>query len=169
MKWIILVFVIGAVTSILWILRGYLQQKLMGTPSESLKNSAFLVIAHRGASGYAPENTLASIRKGLDMGADMVEIDIHLSKDGEVVVIHDATLERTTDGTGKVQSKTLEELKKLNAGSWFGKEFSQEKIPTLKEVIDLMDGKALLLIELKNDSKNGMYEDLVEKDAPNSQ
>ncbi|MFT6964724.1 MAG: glycerophosphoryl diester phosphodiesterase [Flammeovirgaceae bacterium] len=163
MKWVLLIFVIGAITTIIWILRGYLQQKWMEVPSESLKNKDFLVIAHRGASGYAPENTLASIRKGLEMKADMVEIDIHLSKDGEVMVIHDATLERTTNGTGKVQSQIVEELKKLDAGTWFSKDFSEEKIPTLQEVIDLVDGQATLLIELKNESKTGFYEGLVEK------
>ena len=75
--------------------------------------SEVLVIAHRGASGYAPENTLASVKKALEMGADLIEIDVHLSKDGEVVVIHDHTLERTTDGQGAVLDYTMAELKQI--------------------------------------------------------
>lgn len=163
MKWTIIVFVVGAIATALWMLRGYLQQKWMKTPTTSLKGKNFAVIAHRGASGYAPENTLASIGKGLEMGADMVEIDVHLSKDGEVMVIHDANLGRTTSGTGEIQSKTLVELKELDAGSWFSETFSKEEIPTLQEVIDLMNGKAKLLIELKNDSENKIYRGLAEK------
>jgi len=101
-----------------------------------------LVIAHRGASGYEPENTLRSVEKALELGADMVEVDVHVSRDGYIVVIHDARLERTTNGKGYVKDLTLEELKKLDAGLG-------EQIPTLEEVIQLVKGKARLVVEIK--------------------
>jgi glycerophosphoryl diester phosphodiesterase len=108
-----------------------------------------LVVAHRGFSGVAPENTLAAFKRAIDLGVDMIELDVHLSKDGQVVVIHDDTLNRTTNGKGKVAHHTLNELKQLDAGSWFGKQFSGEKIPMLKEVLELTRGRMLLNIELK--------------------
>jgi len=108
-----------------------------------------MVISHRGFSGVAPENTMAAFKKAIELGVDMIELDVHLSKDGQVVVIHDDTLNRTTNGKGKVANYTLSELKQLNAGSWFGSQFSGEKIPTLKEVLELSRGRVLVNIELK--------------------
>jgi glycerophosphoryl diester phosphodiesterase len=108
-----------------------------------------LIIGHRGFSAAAPENTQASFKKAMEVGVDMIELDVHLSKDGQVVVIHDGTLNRTTNGKGKVVSYTLNELKQLDAGSWFGSQFSGERIPTLKEVLELTRGQVLLCIELK--------------------
>jgi glycerophosphoryl diester phosphodiesterase len=108
-----------------------------------------LVIAHRGFSGGAPENTLAAFKKAIDLGVDMIELDVLLSKDGQIVVIHDDTLNRTTNGKGRVTDYTLDELKQLDAGSWFETQFSGEKIPTLKEVLELTRGQMLLNIELK--------------------
>jgi glycerophosphoryl diester phosphodiesterase len=108
-----------------------------------------LVIGHRGFSAAAPENTQASFKKAMEVGADMIELDVHLSRDGQVVVIHDDTLNRTTNGKGRVANYTLNELKELNAGSWFGSQFFGEKIPTLKEVLELTRGQILLCIELK--------------------
>ena len=93
------------------------------------------VIAHRGFSAIAPENTLVAIEKAIELGADMVEFDVTVTADGEVVVIHDETLGRTTDGRGKVMEKTLEELQRLDAGSWFAPEFAGESIPTLEQVL----------------------------------
>lgn len=107
------------------------------------------VIAHRGASGHAPENTLAAIQKAIDLKADIVEIDVHMSRDGEVVVIHDETLDRTTNGQGRVHDKDLEALKKLDAGSWFSDAYQGQQIPTLNEVLQLLAGKAVCLIEIK--------------------
>ncbi len=104
--------------------------------------SRFLKIGHRGACGYAPENTLRSFQKAIELGVDMIELDVHLSRDGEIVVIHDERLERTTNGTGEVGEKSLVELKKLDAGGG-------ETIPLLSEVVDLVKGKANLNIELK--------------------
>ncbi|WP_226584273.1 glycerophosphodiester phosphodiesterase [Halobacillus litoralis] len=111
-----------------------------------------LTIAHRGASGYAPENTMAAFERAFTMKADMFELDVQLSKDGELVVIHDTTVDRTTNGTGQVKNLTLEELRELDAGSFFSKEFDGEKIPTLGEVLDKYRGKIGILIEIKSPS-----------------
>jgi glycerophosphoryl diester phosphodiesterase len=111
-----------------------------------------LVTAHRGFSGDAPENTLAAFRKAMDVGSDMMELDVRFSKDGQLVVIHDDTLDRTTNGRGKVSDSTLEELKQLDAGSGFAPQFSGEQIPTLKEVLELAKGKIPVNIEIKDDS-----------------
>ncbi|HID90399.1 TPA: glycerophosphodiester phosphodiesterase [Candidatus Bathyarchaeota archaeon] len=102
-----------------------------------------LNIAHRGASAYEPENTLRAVRKALELNADMVEIDVRLSKDGRVMVIHDETVDRTTDGRGYVRDMTLEELRGLDAGKG-------ERIPTLEEVMGLVKGRAGLLIDVKD-------------------
>lgn len=118
-------------------------------PEPGQQSSKIEVVAHRGASGYAPENTMAAFDKAVEMGADAIELDVHRSKDGELVVIHDATVDRTTDGTGRVQDLTLEELKSLDAGGWMGWQFAGEKIPTLAEVLDRYSGKIKILIELK--------------------
>ena len=99
------------------------------------------VIAHRGASGVAPENTMAAFRKAVELGAGFIETDLQLSRDARLVAMHDDTLERTTNGRGPVASKTLEELRKLDAGSWFrssGPEsapFAGERIPTVEEIL----------------------------------
>lgn len=121
-----------------------------------------LVIAHRGASGTAPENTLIAVMHAMRAQADVIEIDVHLSADGEVVVIHDATLDRTTNGTGKVEDHSLEALKELDAGYWFDEKFEREPIPTLAEVMEVIDGKAILLIEIKR-GKKGPYKDIERK------
>jgi len=115
-----------------------------------------LVIAHRGYSGAAPENTLAAFRKAMEAGSDMMELDVRFSKDAQMVVIHDDTLDRTTNGRGKVSDYTLKELKQLDAGSWFAPQISSEQIPTLKEVLELAKGKIPVNIEIKDDSP-GQY------------
>lgn len=112
----------------------------------------FVVIAHRGASAYHPENTMAAFRAAYEMEAEMIELDITLSKDGIPVVIHDETLDRTTDGTGNVSDYTLEELKALDAGSWFDEEHRGEPIPTLEEVLQFAQGKIALNIEIKSEA-----------------
>ncbi|MBM4331722.1 MAG: glycerophosphodiester phosphodiesterase [Deltaproteobacteria bacterium] len=111
-----------------------------------------MVIAHRGFSGEAPENTLAAFQKAIEVGSDMLELDVHLSKDKEVVVIHDETLERTTNGQGRVADLTLKELKKLDAGFRFAPQFSGERIPALKEILELARGRLPVNIEIKNPS-----------------
>lgn len=106
-------------------------------------------VAHRGATAYSPENTIAAFNLAVDMKADYIEIDVQRSKDGELVLIHDTTVDRTTDGTGKVGDLTFEELRSLDAGSWKGEQFAGEPIPTFEEILDLYRGKVGILIELK--------------------
>jgi len=103
-----------------------------------------MIMGHRGAAALEPENTLLSISRAMEIGVDAVEIDVHLSKDNEAVVIHDATLDRTTNGSGPVRSHSLEQLKELDAGKG-------ETIPTLQEVMDLIDKRVKLVIELKEE------------------
>jgi glycerophosphoryl diester phosphodiesterase len=95
-----------------------------------------LVIAHRGASGNAPENTLAAFKKAVALGATFIETDLQLSRDARFVAIHDPTVNRTTNGQGAVHEMTLAELRRLDAGSWFGSEFAGERIPTLQEILE---------------------------------
>ena len=93
-----------------------------------------LVIAHRGASGHAPENTLAAFRQAVALGATFIETDLQLTRDARFVAIHDDTVNRTTNGQGTVHDLTLAEVRKLDAGSWFGSEFAGERVPTLRVV-----------------------------------
>jgi len=108
-----------------------------------------LNVGHRGAMASAPQNTLAAFRKAIEFGADGVELDVHLSKDGAVVVMHDFFVDRATDGTGRVAQKTLAELKALDAGIKFSPQFAGERVPTLSEVFDVLEGKLLVNVELK--------------------
>src|SRR5438045_5695061 len=96
-----------------------------------------LVIAHRGAWGNSPENTMAAFKKAVAMGATFIETDLQLSRDARFVAIHDDTVNRTTNGQGAVHDMTLADLRKLDAGSWFGSEFSGERIPTVEEIVEL--------------------------------
>lgn len=115
----------------------------------SLSDKA-LIIAHRGSSKLAPENTMASFKEAFKHGATAIELDVHRTKDGHLVIMHDDTLDRTTTGRGRVGDFTLKELKELDAGSWFGPQFTGEKIPTLEEVLDWAKGKVKVDIEVKN-------------------
>lgn len=119
-----------------------------------------LVLGHRGASHAAPQNTLAAFRKAADVGADGIELDVHLSRDGVPVVIHDAKVNATTDGNGYVSAMSLAELKVLDAGSHFDARFAGERIPTLEEVFAEVGADLLINIELK--SGHGEAEGLVE-------
>lgn len=113
-----------------------------------------LVIAHRGASGTRPENTLAAFRHALALGADMIELDVQLTRDGEVVVIHDTSLDRTTDGQGPVAARSLAELQRLDAGTWFGSTCRGERVPTLAQV--LADIPLPVNVELKPAGEDGL-------------
>ena len=110
------------------------------------------VIAHRGFSGRAPENTVAAIREAIAIGADMAEIDVTLTADERVVVIHDETLQRTTNGSGNVADHSFDEIHSLDAGSWFAPQFVGEKVPTLGEVLDTTKGQILLNVEIKTEA-----------------
>lgn len=106
-------------------------------------------IAHRGFSGIAPENTLIAFQKAIELNPDGFELDVHLSKNGELIVIHDDAVDRTTNGKGKVTELTLAELKQLDAGSWFDKKYAGERIPTLAEALELAKNKIDVMVELK--------------------
>lgn len=108
------------------------------------------IIAHRGGAKLAPENTIAAINNALRIGVDMIEIDVILSKDNEVIVIHDDTIDRTTSGSGLIKNMSLKEIKEYDAGSWFDPKYEGEKIPTLDEVLETINGNATLLIEIKD-------------------
>lgn len=112
-----------------------------------------LNIAHRGASGVAPENTLSAFKKAIEAGCDLIEFDVHQTKDGEVIVIHDKNLKKTTREEELVEDHSLSYLKKLDVGSWFSPEYSGEKIPTLEEVLALTKGKVGVNIEIKKGRK----------------
>jgi glycerophosphoryl diester phosphodiesterase len=129
--------------------RPFVQGAPEGRGSARRGDPPLIVTAHRGFSGRAPENTLAASRAAIAAGCDRIELDVHLSRDGEVVVIHDDTLERTTDGRGDVAEKTLAELRRLDAGRWFAPAFAGERIPMLTEVLELARGRIGLNIELK--------------------
>ena len=108
-----------------------------------------LEIAHRGYSAVAPENTVAAFRAALDAGARAAECDVRCTADGHVVLLHDAALDRTTDGSGPVTAVTLEELRRLDAGSWKSGDCPHEHVPTLAEVLELTCGRLHLVIEIK--------------------
>jgi glycerophosphoryl diester phosphodiesterase len=115
------------------------------------KPRAPLIVAHRGSSGSAPENTLAAFRMAVDEGADMIELDVRLTKDFHLVVHHDKQLKRTTNGSGFLWDKTLQELRMLDAGSWFSPRFRGETIPTLRQVLEILPSHVKVNIEAKTD------------------
>jgi glycerophosphoryl diester phosphodiesterase len=114
-----------------------------------------IVVAHRGWPLKFPENTLAGFKGALELGVDAIELDVHLSKDGHVVVIHDQDTGRTTGVPHSVRDMTLAEIRKLDAGRWFGEPFAGERIPTLEEVVQLVAGRAALAVEVKPPGAGG--------------
>jgi glycerophosphoryl diester phosphodiesterase len=114
-----------------------------------------LCIAHRGASASAPENTLAAFTRAFDEGADWIECDVRLTADGAPVVLHDATLDRTTDGRGPVARRSLADVRRLDAGSWFAQRFRGERVPTLAETLECARGRGGVNVELKCEGNAG--------------
>jgi glycerophosphoryl diester phosphodiesterase len=107
-------------------------------------------IAHRGASGYAPENTLAAFRRAIALGVSFIETDLHLTRDAHFVALHDESVNRTTTGQGPIQTMTLAEVRRLDAGSWFGSEFMGERVPTLLEILEFArKNDVVFYLELK--------------------
>ncbi len=125
-----------------------------------------LVVAHRGGAALAPENTLAAFENAIKIGVDQVECDVHLSKDGELVVMHDPDVSRTTNGTGQIGQMTLAEIKKLNDAAKFGNgSWPEQEVPTLGQVLDLVKGKASIQIEIKLAAGNARYPGIEKKVA----
>ncbi len=128
------------------------------------------ICAHRGASDTHPENTIAAFREAIRLGAQMIEFDVALSKDGELVLMHDRTIDRTTNGSGRPEDWLLADLKKLDAGSWKNSRFEGERIPTLGEALDVMPGNIWLNVHLKGgvelDKKNSAPDRIKEPVAP---
>jgi glycerophosphoryl diester phosphodiesterase len=118
--------------------------------------SDFLRIAHRGASAECPENTLVAFRRAMELGATMIECDLQLTADGHVVVFHDWSLERTTDGSGTLRDRPLAELRALDAGAWKDARFAGERVPTLEEALDATAGRVGLNLELKSRRSEGL-------------
>jgi glycerophosphoryl diester phosphodiesterase len=108
-----------------------------------------LNLAHRGASGYAPQNTMAAFLLAAEMGADGIELDVHLSADGQAVVIHNDTVDETTNGSGPVRQMTAAQLQSLDAGRWFDPRFAGERIPTLEEVFATLGQQSFINVEIK--------------------
>ncbi len=125
----------------------------------------FVVIAHRGASAYYPENTMAAFTGAVDMGAEMIELDLMLSNDGVPVVFHDTQLDEHTNGNGSINEYTLRELKQLDAGSWFSDEYAGQEIPTLEEVLKFAEGEIALNIEIKTEAVTDQAKGGIEQKA----
>lgn len=120
---------------------------------EAANTGKVLIVGHRGALGLAPENTMASFQKGLETGCDLIETDIHLSRDGALILMHDGDVSRTTDGKGRIKDMTLEEIRRLDAGSWFGERFRGERVPVLGELLDWAKKRIPVVIEVKGDPR----------------
>ena len=114
-----------------------------------------ILFAHRGDLAHAPENTLPAFQQALQKGADGIELDAKLTADGHVIVIHDSTVDRTTDGSGRVASLPLEAIRKLDAGKWFNEKFAGTKVPLLEEVFEVVGKDKMINIELKNYATSG--------------
>lgn len=126
-----------------------------GLDAHHLKRPDVRVIAHRGASGYAPENTRAAFEKAIAMGADAIETDVRLTADGHLVLVHDATVTRTTDGHGPVADHTLAELRSLDAGRWLGPQFEGERVATLSDLIEEFVPRIPAVLEIKDQAATG--------------
>ena len=135
----------------------------MGTVSSmpASRPPRIMVVAHRGACAYAPENTTAAFDLAVQLGADYIEFDLRVTRDGQLVVIHDETVSRTTNGVGRVDELTLREIRSLDAGSWFDPKFSGQRVPTFEEMLDRYHGRVGLLVELKGGTAHSEIADLV--------
>ncbi len=129
-----------------------------------------IVVAHRGNNRFAPENTIVSYKQAIEAKAPMVEMDLQYSKDGVIILMHDKTLDRTTDGTGEVKAKTLDELKTLDAGTWKGTQYTGEPVPTFAEVAKVCKGQTIIMLDLKTLVKgDDIAKALSEADFPEDQ
>ncbi|OGF49621.1 MAG: hypothetical protein A2044_04495 [Candidatus Firestonebacteria bacterium GWA2_43_8] len=124
---------------------------------------SFIRIAHRGAPKLAPENTIASFKKALEFDIDCIELDVHITKDNEIVVMHDDTLDRTTNIKGALAEKTLSEIRQADAGAWYALKFKGERIPTLREALEFINKRVITVIEIKDDWIGPRVVKLIEK------
>lgn len=122
-----------------------------------------MLIGHRGAAGLAPENTIASFAKAIEIGVDAVELDVRASRDGQVVVIHDDAVDRTTNGGGKVADLPAAEIRGLDAGGWFGPKYAGQKVPLLREALEFIRGAAVCCVEIKELGLAREIADIVKK------
>lgn len=168
MKKMLVILVAILILAVVYILKDANQRDLQ---SSLLEEDAFVLIAHRGASAIAPEHTSTSYQIAMDMDADFIEIDLQMTKDGVLVAFHDDTVDRTTDGSGKVAEMDLADLKKLDAGSWFNAEKPDRAkdeyigigVPTLEEIFKAFGDTTNYYIETKQpDRSEGMEEELLE-------
>ena len=137
--------------TLMWLYEPWFYQRyIASTNIENIKKRDWKIIGHKGAAGYAPENTLAGIQVAMDMGADMIEVDVHFTADNEVILFHDENVSRTTNGSGLVHEFTLAEIKQLDAGSKFSPAFAGEQVPTLREALELIHGKMECIIDIKS-------------------
>ncbi|WP_306143642.1 glycerophosphodiester phosphodiesterase family protein [Roseibium sp. MMSF_3412] len=123
-----------------------------------------VIVCHRGACRHAPENTFASLEKAIELGADVVELDVRPSRDGVLYVLHDETLERTTNGSGRLSDYSSAELDLLDAGSWFSPEFSGERIPRLDAFLDACRGRIATYVEIKEGDPGEVRDMLAARD-----
>lgn len=128
-----------------------------------------LIVAHRGFSAEAPENTLAAFQRAVDVGATLAECDVRRTRDGHIVLLHDATLDRTTSGSGPVAEKTFDELRALDAGSWKSPGYAGENVPTLGETLGVTAGKLLLIVEIKAEGITEAVLDILRARPPGSE
>lgn len=124
--------------------------RLSGSPWRAMSRGGFFIWAHRGASAAAPENTMSAFRAAEAAGVDGIEFDVRLSRDGVLVVIHDETVNRTTDGRGRVSRMSIRELQTLDAGTWFDPAFAGERLPTVEEVLSWAGERLRLNLEIKD-------------------
>ncbi|AWV97513.1 glycerophosphodiester phosphodiesterase [Arcticibacterium luteifluviistationis] len=138
----------------LFVLPFLLSNVLCVAQSESLASKG--ICAHRGANKTHPENTLTAFKEAIRLGAQMIEFDVQLTKDHKLIIMHDETVDRTTNGSGKVSQLTFEDIRKLDAGTWKSEEFAGEKVPTLQEALQMMPENIWLNIHLKGTKKVGI-------------
>lgn len=153
MKRLTLYNIIGYTIVLMFLISAILTKNNLAKNDSLMPNRG--ICAHRGAMETHPENTIPAFKEAIRLGAHMIEFDVQLSKDGYLVIMHDATLERTTNGEGEVKNKTLRELKALDCGNWKSEKFKGTKIPTLKEVLSIMPKNIWLNIHLKGGEELG--------------
>ena len=143
-----------------WVQTDRAEEVVARTIAKSLRTRRVKIAHHRGASQYAPENTLPALNKAIALGADFVEFDVRTTRDRAFVLLHDGALNRTTDGQGPIQEKSLDELRKLDAGAWFGRPFARTKMPTLDEFLDAANRKVELYVDAKSIVPEALAESL---------